>query len=300
MRISRFWLLAAGGLLAIPAAGSAQNVEFTPRADEPEERRLAEFLEHDVYAIIDGDTVLLAGQAVSGNVLVLNATMRSSTTIPGSVYVVDGDLFLRPGARVEGDVVVLGGGFYASSLAEVTGEIVYRPNDQYSVVPGDDGWTIFPVQEMPKAVELPGLYGFGFPYYQRVDALTLRWGATLRATGWSWQPSLEGEIRWLTEDGDFQGTLKQYWYPTGSFQFGFEGERVTRTRSRSSSWVTTSGITTGRIGLRLSCAGMKPRPGGRRCPSSGKTRRARRLGSSSSCSATMGLSRIQRSTKAKQ
>ena len=229
MRISSFWLLAAGGLLAIPAAGSAQNVNFTPRADEPTERRLAEFLEHDVFEIIDGDTVLLAGQGVSGNVLVLNATMRSATTIPGSVYVVDGDLFLRPGARVEGDVVVLGGGFYASALAEVTGEIVYRPNDQYSVVAGDDGWTIFPVKEMPKAVELPGLYGFGFPYYQRVDALTLRWGATLRATGWSWQPSLEGEIRWLTEDGDFQGTLKQYWYPTGSFQFGFEGERVTRT-----------------------------------------------------------------------
>ena len=229
MRSARFWLLAAGGLLAVPAVASAQNVEFTPRADESAERRLAAFLEQDVYEIFDGDTVLLAGQAVAGNVLVLDASVRIATTIPGSVYVVDGDLFLSPGARVEGDVVVLGGGFYSSELAEVAGEVVYQPNDLYSVVAGDDGWTIFPVQEMPKAVELPGLYGLGFPYYQRVDALTLRWGATLRATGWSWQPSLEGEIRFLTEDGNFQGTLKQYWYPSNSLQFGFEGERVTRT-----------------------------------------------------------------------
>ena len=229
MTRSSFWMLVAAGLLSIPEAGSAQNVEFTPRTDEPTERRLAAFLEHDAYAIFDGDTVLRAGQAVSGNVLVLDAAVRIATTVQGSVYVVDGDLFLRPGARVEGDVVVLGGGYYASGLAEVTGEVVYRPNDPYSVVAGEDGWTILPVQELPKAVELPGLYGFGFPYYQRVDAVTLRWGATLRATGWSWQPSLEGEIRFLTEDGDFQGTLKQYWYPSGSLQFGFEAERVTRT-----------------------------------------------------------------------
>ena len=143
MKGARFWLLAAGGLLAVPAAGSAQNVEFKPRAGEPAERRLAAFLEHDVYSIIDGDTVLLAGQAVAGNVLVLDASVRIATTIPGSVYVVDGDLFLRPGARVEGDVVVLGGGFYASGLAGVTGEVTYQPNDLYSVVAGDDGWTIF-------------------------------------------------------------------------------------------------------------------------------------------------------------
>ena len=62
MRSARFWLLAAGGLLAVPAVASAQNVEFTPRADESAERRLAAFLEQDVYEIFDGDTVLLAGQ----------------------------------------------------------------------------------------------------------------------------------------------------------------------------------------------------------------------------------------------
>ena len=228
MRKNRFCLLALCAVLSIPVAGTAQSVDFKPRADEPAQERLASFLEHGAYALLSTDTVLQSGQQVPGSLLVLDATVRIAAVIQGSVYVVDGDLFLRPGASVEGDVVVLGGGFYASELAEVTGEIVYRPNDMYTVVKRDDNWTIFPVEDTPKAVELPGLYGFGFPYYQRVDAVTLRWGAKLRATGWSWQPTLEGEVRWLTEDGDFQGTLKQYWHPSSSVQFGFEGERVTR------------------------------------------------------------------------
>ena len=229
MRRALFWLLVVGGTLAIPAAGSAQSVDFKPRDEKPAERRLATFLDQDVYAILSGDTVLHPGQEVSGSLLVLRATARVATTVPGSVYVVDGDLFLRPGARVEGDVVVLGGGFYASELAEVTGEVLYQPNDLYSVIEKDKGWSIVPVEEQKQVVELPGLYGFGFPYYQRVDAVTLRWGALLRATGWAWQPTLEGELRFLTEDRDFQGTVKQYWYPSNSLRFGFEGERVTRT-----------------------------------------------------------------------
>ncbi len=227
---ARALLLLGIGVVGVFTPVTAQEVRFTPSADNPAERRLATFIDQGEYTVLAGDTVLQAGQAtIDGSLLVLNAAVRVATTVSGSVYVVDGDLFLRPGARIEGDVVVLGGGYYASSLADVVGEVIYRPNDLYTVLDRDDGWTIFPVREVPKAVELHGLYGFGFPFYQRVDALTLRWGATLRATGWAWQPSLEGEARFLTEEGDFQGTLKQYWYPTGSLRFGFEGERVTRT-----------------------------------------------------------------------
>ncbi|MCL7928353.1 MAG: hypothetical protein M8841_11255 [marine benthic group bacterium] len=222
-------ILSLAILACIPRAGDAQEVEFTPRADRPVERRLDEFLERADYAVLTSDTVLRVPASPDRSILVLDAAVRLATTVPGDVFVVDGDLFLRPGARVEGDVVVLGGGYYASELAEVSGEVTYLPNELYSVARTDGGWRIFPIREEPKAVDLHGLYGFGFPYYQRVDAVTLRWGATLRATGWAWQPSLEGELRFITEQGEFQGTLKQYWYPSGSFQFGFEAERVTRT-----------------------------------------------------------------------
>jgi hypothetical protein len=229
VRRARCWSILLGCLLTLPATSAAQTVEFDARSGEPAERRLADFLERGTYSVLARDTILSAGQAEIGSLLVLDASTRVSATVAGSVYVVDGDLFLRPGARVEGDVVVLGGGYYASELAEVTGDVVYRPNDRYTVVAGEGGWTISRFEEEQKAVELPGLYGFGIPYYQRVDAVTLRWGALLRATGWAWRPTLEGEIRYLTEDGDFQGTLKQYWYPSRSVSFGFEGERVTRT-----------------------------------------------------------------------
>ena len=220
------WLAILGGS---PRSASAQAVEFTPRADRPVERRLNEFLERSDYLILSEDTVLRVQPSPDRSLFVLDAAVRVATPISGDIYVVDGDLFLRPGARVEGDVVVLGGGYYASELAEVSGEVVYLPNELYTVTRTDQGWRIYPVKEEPKAVELHGLYGFGFPYYQRVDAVTLRWGATLRATGWAWQPSLEGEVRFLTEQGELQGTLEQYWYPSGSFQFGLEAERVTRT-----------------------------------------------------------------------
>lgn len=220
-------------LLSVSSGGPdrllAQEVEFTPRADRPVERRLDDFLEARRYQLITADTVLRGTVSPAGDLLVLDAALRVDTAIPGTVFVVDGDLFLRPGARIGGDVVVLGGGFYASELAEVEGEVTYLPNDLYTVVKTNVGWKIYPVKEEPKAVELHGLYGLGFPYYQRVDAVTLRWGATLRATGWAWQPSLEGELRFRTEQNEFEGTLKQYWYPSGYFQFGFEGERVTRT-----------------------------------------------------------------------
>ncbi len=227
--VSIFGMLSVAVLAGIPRTVDAQEVQFTPRADRPVERRLDEFLERTEYAILSADTVLRASASPDRSLLVLDAAARVATTVPGDVYVVDGDLFLRPGARIEGDVVVLGGGYYASELAEVSGEVIYLPNELYSVTQIDGNWRIYPVKEEPKAVELHGLYGFGFPYYQRVDAVTLRWGATLRATGWAWQPSLEGELRFITEQGEFQGTLKQYWYPSGSFQFGFEAERVTRT-----------------------------------------------------------------------
>jgi len=155
VRRATFRSLLIGGLLALPAVGSAQSVVFEPGSDEPAEHRLAAFLDDDAYVLIARDTILSAGLAEIGSLLVLDASVRISATVAGSVYVVDGDLFLRPGARVEGDVVVLGGGYYASDLAEVAGEVVYLPNDRYSVVSSEDRWTIYPVPVSYTHLTLP-------------------------------------------------------------------------------------------------------------------------------------------------
>lgn len=211
-----------------------QEIRFTARAEEPYERRFSEFLRRGAYATWTADTVLAAGDTVPGNLLVLEAATRLAGVVTGDVYVVAGDLFLRPGSRVLGDVVVLGGGYYASGLAAVDGEVAYRPNDLYSVVEREDGWTIYSVRQMPRAVELLGLYGFSFPTYQRVDEWTFEWGLRLRAVRWAWQPTLEVAGRHLTERSELQGTVKQYWHPSGSLRFGFEYERATQTNE---SWV---------------------------------------------------------------
>lgn len=233
-RTARLAALALLGAALAPAAAGGQEVRFTPRAEAPLERRLAEFLARDAFVVWSSDSVLAAGDTVAADLLVLGAAARIAGVVTGDVFVVAGDLFLRPGSRLLGDVGVLGGGYYASGLAEVAGGVDYRPNDLYRILPRDDGWAIYPVREMPSAVELPGLYGFSFPTYQRVDEWTFAWGIRLQAVRWGWQPSLKLEGRYLTERSEFQGSLAQYWYPTASLRFGFELERATRTNE---TWV---------------------------------------------------------------
>ncbi len=233
-RFARWTLAVLGAIALAPTAAAAQEIRFTPRAEEPLERRLSEFLERDAFVVWSADSVLASGDTVAADLLVLGSAARIAGVVTGDVFVVAGDLFLRPGSRLLGDVVVLGGGYYASGLAEVEGGVEYRPNDLYRVLPRSDGWAIYPVREMPSAVELPGLYGFSFPTYQRVDEWTFAWGVRLQAVRWAWQPSLKLEGRYLTERSEFQGSVAQYWYPTGSLRFGLEYERVTRTNE---TWV---------------------------------------------------------------
>ncbi len=227
----RPWPLLVVGLLAASGPVSAQQVSFVPRPDRPAERRLDGFLHAGGYRVWTHDTVLAPGAEVDGPVLVLDATVRSAATIHGSIYVVAGDLFLRPHARVEGDAVVLGGGWYASSLARVDGEVLYRPNLLLRVLRHGNGWRIVPVESVPRPVTLEGFYGFTLPTYDRVEAWTFGWGATARATGLGWQPSLTAELRVHTEGiQSLGGTLQQSWFPTGRMRVDLVAERRTRTQ----------------------------------------------------------------------
>jgi hypothetical protein len=221
-------ILAAALCATRPA--HAQQVSFTPRPDRPVERQLERFLHQGHYQLWTRDTVLARGAEVDGPVLVLGATVRSAATMHGSIYVVAGDLFLRPGAHVEGDAVVLSGGWYASSMAHVDGDVVYRPNLLLRVDRRGSGWAIVPVENVPRALSFEGFYGFSLPTYDRVEAWTLSWGATARATGMAWQPSLSARLQ-LHSRGiqALGGTLRQSWYPTGTLRVDLVGERVTRT-----------------------------------------------------------------------
>jgi hypothetical protein len=221
-------LLLGLGLCLAPSAlfGQQRQVRFEPRSGEEIDERLSEFLEGS-YALWTRDSVVTQDQVVDGDLLVLEGAVRIAGTVTGSVFVVDGDLFLRPGAVIEGDLVVIGGGYYSSSLATVEGEIEYRPSVALSVLPDDGGYLIYFSEEPLPVFEFHGLYGFGVPTYQRVDAVTLSWGATLRVTGWDWRPDLSFDGRFKTGPAQFDGSVRQFWYPSRKLQFGWEIERAT-------------------------------------------------------------------------
>lgn len=227
---TRAFLLALVGVLAGGTAAAAQAVRFTPLPDVPEERQLARFLEGGAFTLLTSDTVLAPGDTVAGDLLVLEATVRSSATMQGSVYVVGGDLFLRPGARVGGELLALGGGLYRSERSVVEGEVTYRPNLFLRAVPMEGGWEILHPQEERRPLELTGLYGLHLPSYQRVDGVTLGWGASARAVGLPAQPELSVDARFHTQGtGQGEGTLTLSLNPTGGIRVSAMAERSTRT-----------------------------------------------------------------------
>lgn len=211
------------------AAATGQEVRFADRPEREEERRLARFLERGRYELWARDTVLGSGESTFGDVLVLEASVRIEGEVRGTVFVVGGDLFLRPGSRIGGDAVVLGGGFYSSQLARVEGRTVYRPNLFLRAVPREGGYEIFRERDDPPVVTLHGLHGFGFPGYQRVDGWTLSWGGTVRPPGIAGRPSLEATVRFRSEQGEPEGTLRALWGPGGGLRIGAVAGRATAT-----------------------------------------------------------------------
>lgn len=234
-KLTAGWLLVFACLAAsIPSAGAAQEIRFAPRPDRPAERQFEDFLERGRWTLIQADTVLGPEARIEGDLLLLEADVRLEGTVTGDIAAVGADLFLRPGSVVEGSLLSLGGGYYSSRQAEVRGEVVWRPNDVYTVRRDGEVIRIHPVRDIPETLTLHGLSGLLFPDYQRVDEWTLGLGATVRHVGWDWQPSLEARVRLKTERGELEGTLRHAWYPTGALQFGIEAARVTRSNE---SWV---------------------------------------------------------------
>lgn len=222
-------LLAGCVLLVSPGSGSGQDVRLAGAPRNDAERAVSAFLERGDYVVWPRDTVLARDEIVSSHVLVLESTARVSGRIEGDVLVIDGDLFMRTRGRVTGDVVVLGGGFYDSDLAEVGGSITYRPNERIRVRPTEGDFEVFSVAAERVPFELDGTWGFHIPTYQRVDAVTIGWGAIARFDDVPGRPDLEGSVRYLTGPSDFQGSLRNSWYTSTRLRLGLAASRATRT-----------------------------------------------------------------------
>ena len=222
-------LLFVLALLAAAVPLAAQEVRFRrgtggePRAEQLLLRTLA----RDTFFVIAHDTVLGPDVRLPGDVLVLNATLRLEGDIEGNLVGVRSDIFARPGSRVGGSIVTMAGGFYGSTLARVTTPSINAAPYDYHVDVQDDSIFVITGPGRRASLRLAGQYGFDLPSYDRVNALTLRWGADYQPGARSLIPYGSGRLLFHTARGDIGGELELRW-PFGRHALMLHGGRVAR------------------------------------------------------------------------
>jgi cytoskeletal protein CcmA (bactofilin family) len=73
--------------------------------------------------VIHDDYTIGAGQAIEGDMALLDGNVQLEGTIRGDVIVLDGTLTLADGARIEGDLLQVGGDVVEAG-GRVAGELV--------------------------------------------------------------------------------------------------------------------------------------------------------------------------------
>lgn len=199
-------LLVLLGSASAPAPLQAQRVERVGSGAASVDERLDAVLAGR-YMLVARDTTFAATDTVSGPVLVLGATAFVEGVIAGDLVAVDSEVYLRPTARVIGDVVNIGGGLYRAEQAVVQGLRIDRPEANYRVVRGPDALRIVAAPDR-RRIELDGVSGFHAPTYDRVNGLTLRWGAAYRPPHVAgFDPRVHGELAYRSERGSWGGGL---------------------------------------------------------------------------------------------
>jgi hypothetical protein len=196
-------LLVLAALGAGPWAASglrAQDVALAGDADLAVDRRLERLLQTDPL-VVTRDTAFSPGDTIPRSVLVLDARLVHEGVILGDLVMVEARGYIRPRGQVTGDVVNLAGGLYRSELARIGGRIENLPMAPYRVVREPDRVVILAMG--PGRFEPDGFRGLQAPTYDRVNGLTLVWGAAYRFPRVGRvQPRLHAQAGWQTQRGD--------------------------------------------------------------------------------------------------
>ncbi len=217
-------------LCGLVSEAPAQEVVFRargrgmPRANEA----LTRILQRGDYRVIARDTVLAPDAVISGDVILIRATLRVEGRITGDLIGVQSNIFARPGGRFEGTIAVLGGGFYGSSLADLTAAPIDAAVYDYVVALRDDGVYVITAPGANARVRLPGLYGFLAPTYDRVNALTVPWGLEFERGASVWLPNASARVRYRSVRTDVDGDLELSW-PFGRHSVALRGGLTVRT-----------------------------------------------------------------------
>lgn len=202
-------------------------VEFVGRADAALDRRIRDLLAGE-YLLIHRDTLILRTDTIRVPVLVLAATARIEGVLLEDLVAIGARIFLRPRSRIVGDAVSLQSGFYRSGLAAIEGEVIDRPLATYRVLREPDRLVIEAWIDRARVV-LDGFRGFQAPRYDRVDAITLGWGAAVILGPFGGpEPRLHGHVAYRSGRGTLTGGAELRW-ERGRTAARLGAERVTRT-----------------------------------------------------------------------
>jgi hypothetical protein len=84
-----------------------------------------------VALIVHDDYAISSGEAIEGNLALLDGTLEIGGTVAGDVLVLNGDLVLADGARIEGDVLQVGGSVDTQGgviVGEILSDVAVSPS----------------------------------------------------------------------------------------------------------------------------------------------------------------------------
>ena len=175
-------------LLLCASAARAQDIVVRSGVG----RNSAEFVREAVsqpHVIIRGTgrLDLPRDSTITSTLIVIGRPTYLASKVQGNVIVIGGDLFLRPGVDVAGHAVAIGGTVAPTTLGRVGGRIESYRDDIYDVSQGPTG-TVLDLRPTESADPIPlvqtnGIYGFMIPTYERVDGLSLPFGALVTLAG---------------------------------------------------------------------------------------------------------------------
>ncbi len=198
-RIAALVLAAAAGPGSVHLGG--QEVVLGGAGDVGLDRRLSSLLDGDPL-IVSHNSTIAREDTVRRSVLVLDASLVHEGVILGDLVLVDAGAFIRPGSVVAGDVVNIAGGLYRSELAEIGGRTIDLPTAPYHVVREPDRLVIRGSAAI-SPLRLDGIFGVHAPSYDRVNGVTLVWGATYEVpVRGRTVPALHAQGGWQTQRGD--------------------------------------------------------------------------------------------------
>lgn len=185
---------------------AAQRIEIRGRGDIENDAFLSAYVERPDLRVVSTDTLVVRGDTLRGSVLIVDATVRIEGVVVGDLVIVDGNLFLRPSAVVTGELRNIAGGYYPSELASVEGGVTSEPNAAYRADRVDDDVIVITGLTHRRSIVFDGFYGLRPPTYDRVDGVTLSWGAgLLLPRAGRVEPVLRGHVDYRSQRGAITG-----------------------------------------------------------------------------------------------